>query len=100
LKYSCIKLSKALELEILNNSNPEEVSKQFILKLEDYAKDAYNLLQDNKKNIKWKEGDRDQHFKSTNCTHCNIKYSSKKFKCSVWSLCMLFYHTKIKGKDV
>jgi hypothetical protein len=77
VKFCCDVKEHSKELEIINNSNPEEVSKQFILKLESYAKDAYDLLQKNKKNIIWKEGEKKKHYENKNCENCKTEYNPK-----------------------
>jgi len=77
VKFCCDLKEHSKDLEIINNSEPEEVSKQFILKLESYAQDAYNLLQKNKKNILWKEGEKNKHFQNKNCQNCNTEYTSE-----------------------
>jgi hypothetical protein len=77
VKYCCDVNEYSKPLEIINNSDPETVSKLFVEKIEEYALYSYNLLQSNKKDIKWKVGEKEQHYKNTNCTHCKIKYTSK-----------------------
>ena len=78
VKFCCDVEEHSKPLEIINNSDPETVSKLFVEKVEEYARDAYKLLQEeNKTEIKWKQGEKDQHYKTTNCSHCKIKYSTK-----------------------
>jgi len=77
VKFCCDVKQYSKDLEIINNCNPEEVSKQFILKLEDYATDAYKLLQKNKKTIIWKEGEKKKHYENKTCENCKTEYNPK-----------------------
>lgn len=75
LKYCCDIEQNSKPIEIINNSNPEEVSKLFVESVEEYAKYSYQLLQGNKKNIIWKAGEKERHNINTNCENCKCGYT-------------------------
>ena len=76
VKYCCDVEEHSKPLEIINNADPETVSKLFVEKVEEYALYSYKLLQQNKTTIIWKQGERERHSKNLNCTNCKVKYSS------------------------
>ena len=92
LKYCCIHDEYDKDVEIVNDSNPSNVTKLFIEKLESYAIESYKLLQKNKENIIWNEEQKNNHSENTECQECKCKYSVNNKKVA--------HHDHITGKFI
>lgn len=92
VKYCCIHDEYSKDVKIMNNSDPDVVSKSFVETLEDYAKDSYKLLQKNKTNIRWRLKDKEEHKKSNNCFDCKKKYTVENKKVA--------HHDHISGEFI
>ena len=79
LKYCCIHKESDKDVELFNSPDPEEVCKQFIEKLESYAKDSYKMTQQHKTTILWEAGQRAHHNASTQCEYCSGVFDGRLF---------------------
>ena len=75
VKFCCDEIEHDKPLEIINNIDPEIVSKLFIEKIEEYALDAYKLLQLNKTNIIYTTEQEKEHKINKICFECNKGYT-------------------------
>ena len=75
LKYNCIHNQYSEPVYIWNNSDPELVIKNFVEELETLALKSYQLTQQSKKTINYKEGQYKQHQLINNCENCNCELS-------------------------
>lgn len=92
VKYSCIYPEYSKNVKTFNNSDPNEVSKDFVETLEEYAKESYKLIQQNKTKIKWDTEQKHNHNKSTNCSECKCMYTDTNKKVA--------HHDHITGKFI
>ena len=92
LKYNCIHDEYSEDIKIFNNSNPEEVNKNFIEDLERLAKKSYDLIQQNKDNINMTDNDNYIYMKAKNCNKCECLFThiNKKVR----------HHDHITGKFI
>jgi hypothetical protein len=77
LKYCSIHKEHDESVKIFNSPNPDEVCKYFIETLEEYAKKSYKMLQLNKRNIIWKENEKENFYKNIKCENCGDEYTDK-----------------------
>ena len=77
LKYNCIHDIHSEKIKIINDKNPQIVCDKWIYELERLAKKSYLLTQQHKYNILWKEGEKEKHFKNSNCERCKVQYTEK-----------------------
>jgi len=80
IKYNCIHDEFSDEIKLFNHPDPERVTENFILDLENYAKKSYDLLQQNKDNIVMTDEDEIKHRKSKKCSKCSCEYTSENKK--------------------
>lgn len=64
------------EVEIFNHSDPDEVSKTFIEKIEEYAVRAFNMTQLNKLNVIYIDEEQSKHKKVKRCEECDCEFSN------------------------
>jgi hypothetical protein len=76
LKYNCIHDEFSEDIKICNNSNSDELNKQFIEELEKLAKKSYDLLQKNKNNIIFTPEQRIKYIATKNCEKCNCEFTN------------------------
>ena len=80
LKYNCIHDDYSEDIKLFNNSNPEEVNKNFIEELERLSIKSYKLIQQNKNNIVMSDEQKLNHSKNIKCNKCNCNYNEKNKK--------------------
>ena len=69
------------DIKICNNDDPEDLNKNFIETLEDYAKKVYNLTTQNKDNIIFKNDKEEfEHINASQCYDCKINFTSDNLK--------------------
>jgi len=92
IKYNCIhdKLSKPLK--IINNKDSEQVLKQTIETLEEYAKYSYEFIQHNKLNKGLTNEEEKFHINKNKCDECRCEFNNKNKKC--------IHHDHINGKYI
>jgi hypothetical protein len=96
LKYCSIHPEHDKDVEIFNSSNPDEVSKQFIERIEDLALESYKLITKNKKHNlqsdKFVQSEMMCAQKSNICKTCNNQCNEKNE--------MVIHHDHITGKFI
>jgi hypothetical protein len=92
LKFCSIHKEHDGDIEILNSTDPNEVSKQFVLKVEEYTLKAYKLMMKNKHNIIDKVEKKQLHDSITHCQECNIKFDKDNKK--------VMHHDHVTGKYI
>jgi hypothetical protein len=67
-------------VKVYNNQDPEDVCKNFIEDIENYALYSYELTQRNKENILFTNNEKLNHKKTTKCSECNCVFNENKKK--------------------
>jgi hypothetical protein len=78
LKYNCIHDEYSKPVEIFNSSDPEEVCKNFIERLEELAKYSHFLTQKFKTKINFTVDQKQWHKNQTQCNECKCILSNEK----------------------
>jgi hypothetical protein len=92
LKFNCIHDEFSKPVKVYNNQDPEDVCKNFIEDIENYALYSYELTQRNKENILFTDVEKINHKKATKCSECNCAFNGNKKKVA--------HHDHINGKFI
>ena len=76
MKKTCIHSEYSSEYEAFASSDPIEVCKTFVEKIEASAKECYDLIQQNRNKIKWGKGEYNSHTNCTQCEKCDCLFDS------------------------
>ena len=92
IKFNCIHEEYNKPITTLCNSDIEVLMKECIEKLESETIEAYKLSQKMKSRIVWTKSQKDNFYKSTNCSHCSSLYTKENYKVK--------HHDHITGKFI
>jgi len=92
LKYNCIHEKHSEKVEIFNNSDPENVCEEFILRLETLAKKSYKLTQQNYSTVFFENDEENIHKKCNKCDKCKCEFTEDNYKVK--------HHDHINGRFI
>jgi hypothetical protein len=80
VKYCSIHDESDEPVYLYNNANPEEVCREFVEKLEQYAHQSYAYIKENETNIDWNFTDMINHKNAVRCENCGCDFDDNKNK--------------------
>ena len=97
IKYCSIHPKYDKDIEIITSPDPEEVSKQFILKLEEYARQSYDMLQLKKEDFTLTYDEQDRHDDMLCCEECKCEFTKKTKNSKTYKV---VHHDVVTGKYI